>query len=201
MPLRIAIFVFPDVEVLDFAGPYEVFTTANRVARRLSGDVVPFEVLTVSECTPQIRARAGLHVLADAQFDQHGAIDVLVVPGGVVDAELKKPSVRDWIIRTDAQTQLTASICTGAFLLAAADLLHGRQVTTHWEDVPDLRRAYPTLTVQTGVRWVDQGKYVTSAGISAGIDMSLHLVQRLGGAALAEATARQLEFDWTRNPV
>ena len=200
MPIRVAIFVFDDIEVLDFAGPFEVFTTANRVAQRMHAGPAPFEVFTVSESATQIRARAGLRIAVDAQFADQRGIDVLLVPGGVVTQALQNPSVRAWIADTDKNTQITASICTGAFLLAQADLLHGRSVTTHWEDIPDLRAAFPTLMVQEGVRWVDQGKYVTSAGISAGIDMSLHLVARLAGSALAHATARQLEFDWTHNP-
>jgi transcriptional regulator GlxA family with amidase domain len=95
---------------------------------------------------------------------------------------------------------LVASICTGAFLLAKAGVLDGKAVTTHWEDIDDLKAMFPGLDVRTGQRWVDEGTVVTSAGISAGIDMSLHLVERLAGRALAERTARQMEFDWTENP-
>jgi transcriptional regulator GlxA family with amidase domain len=90
-------------------------------------------------------------------------------------------------------------VCTGAFLLAASGVLCDEKVTTHWEDVADLRAQFPQLQVQTGVRWVDEGAVVTSAGISAGIDMGLHLVQRLGGETLAVRTARQMDFAWTRN--
>jgi transcriptional regulator GlxA family with amidase domain len=90
-------------------------------------------------------------------------------------------------------------VCTGAFLLAQARLVAGKAVTTHWEDIDDLKAMFPGLDVRTGVRWVDEGAIVTSAGISAGIDMSLHLVERLGGRALAERTARQLDVDWVEN--
>ena len=200
MAMNVAIYVFKDVEVLDFAGPYEVFTTANRVAQRQRGGAAPFHVFTVSHQDAVCTARAGLSIHVDAQFFSHPVVDVLLVPGGVVSAELEKPPVIDWIRTTDATTTLTASVCTGAFLLAKAGLLEGRTVTTHWEDIADLRAAFPGLQVKADVRWVDQGKYVTSAGISAGIDMSLHLVSRLVDEALAVATARQLEFDWSRNP-
>jgi transcriptional regulator GlxA family with amidase domain len=117
----------------------------------------------------------------------------------VVTAELEQPEVIDWVRRVAGATKLTASVCTGAFLLAKAGVLDGRAATTHWEDVDDLKAMFPGLDVRTGVRWVDEGPVVSSAGISAGIDMSLHLVERLAGRALAERTARQLDFDWTEN--
>jgi transcriptional regulator GlxA family with amidase domain len=126
-------------------------------------------------------------------------VDCLVVPGGVVTAELGKPDVVAWIARAAKQTRITASVCTGAFLLAKAGLLDGLSVTTHWEDMAELREMFPALDVVEGPRWCDAGALVTSAGISAGIDMSLHLVRRLHGAALATRTARQMDFDWLDN--
>lgn len=100
---------------------------------------------------------------------------------------------------TAKEAKLVASVCPGAFLLAEAGLLDSLRVTTHWEDIPDLRKNYPNLTVLESKRWVDQGAIVTSGGISAGIDMSLHLVGRLYSSELAERTAKQMEFDWTKN--
>lgn len=197
MTRHVAIYLFEDVEVLDFAGPYEVFTTASRVAKRLSPDASPpFAVSAISRQAGAVRARAGLSMLPEARFGAHAPIDVLIVPGGVVDAELARPEVISWIAETAASTELTASVCTGAFLLAAAGLLDGRRVTTHWEDIPDLRQRFPALTVVENTPWVDEDGIVTSAGISAGIDMSLHLVERLAGRELAEATARQMEYRW-----
>lgn len=201
MPYTIGIYVFDDVEALDFAGPYEVFTTASRVHGRMNpGSAAPFSVVTIAAESRPIRVRAGIRILPDAVIADHPPLDVLIVPGGVVTSEQTKPATIDWIRRTDASTTLTASVCTGAFLLAEAGLLTGKQVTTHWEDIDDLRQQFPGLQVQEGLRWVDQGHIVTSAGISAGVDMSLHLVERLASRALAERTARQLEFDWTENP-
>lgn len=198
-PYRVAIYLFDDVEVLDFAGPYEVFTTAARVRQREDAAAPLFEVFTVARRPGLVRARAGLSVQPDHLIGQHPPVDLLIVPGGVVDAELGHADVRDWLQRTAAQAGIVASVCTGAFLLAQAGLLQGKTATTHWEDADALRRAFPELTVQTGCRWVDQGHVLTSAGISAGIDMSLHLVERLADRALAERTARQLDFDWTEN--
>ena len=200
MTIRVGIFLFDDVEVLDFAGPYEVFTTASRMAaRRNPAQAAPFTVVTLA-ATPQVRARAGLTVLADQALDNTPPLDLLIVPGGVVDAELQKPDVLQWISAQAGTAQWTASICTGAFLLAAAGLLDGRPATTHWEDLADLQARFPNVTVKEGVRWVDDGNVLTSGGISAGIHLSLHLVTRLAGQELAVATARQMEFDWEPNP-
>ena len=200
MTATVGIFVFENVEVLDFAGPYEVFTTASRVHRRSRpSDPDPFKVFTIGRTGTPIRARAGLGVHPDYHFTNHPPIDILVIPGGVVTQELAEPETAIWITTSSRTSRLTASVCTGAFLLAQAGLLNGKSATTHWEDVEDLRRMFPSLNVQTGKRWVDEGTVVTSAGISAGIDMSLHLIERIAGRELAIETARQIEFDWTEN--
>jgi len=200
MTCNVGIFVFNEVEVLDFAGPYEVFTTASRVHKRgHPGASDPFTVFTVGRTLDPVRARAGLSVFPDFGFDKHPDIDLLLIPGGVVTAELEKPEVIGWVAQTARRARLSASICTGAFLLARTGLLDRKSATTHWEDISDLRAMFPTVTVLEQLRWVDEGTVVSSAGISAGIDMSLHLVERLVSRQLAERTARQMEFDWTEN--
>lgn len=198
--LQVAILVFDDVEALDFAGPFEVFTTASRVLVRTQPERAPlFSVHCVARQRTPVRARAGLQILPDQDFASCPAADVLIVPGGVVDATLACSATLEWISQVSATAQITASVCTGAFLLASSGVLtHGR-ATTHWEDVADLRQRHPGLDVVDGVRWVDDGGPVTSAGISAGIDMCLHLVARLAGTELAERTARQMDFAWTHN--
>jgi len=197
--LRVAILAFDEVEALDLAGPYEVFTTASRMRQREAPDAPPpFEVVCVARDRQPVRARAGMTLLPTHGFADVPATDVLVVPGGVVDAVMACGDTLGWVADTARRATLTASVCTGAFVLAASGVLQHGPVTTHWEDADDLGRRFPALQVRTGVRWVDQGAIVTSGGISAGIDMSLHLVARLGGMALAERTARQMEFTWTR---
>jgi transcriptional regulator GlxA family with amidase domain len=194
VPTSVAIYVFPEVEVLDFAGPYEVFTTASRVfSRRNPSADPPFHVFTVAQQRAPLKARAGLVVQPDFAFDSAPPVDLLVVPGGVVDAELTKAEVIDWIRACSGRARVTASVCTGAFLLAKAGLLQGKAATTHWEDIADLRRQFPDVLVKDGLRWVDEGAVVTSAGIAAGIDMSLHLVSRLASPELASLTARQMD--------
>lgn len=196
MTRTVGIYLFDEVEVLDFAGPFEVFSTATRVKARLQPGAPPaFEVVTIADRVRMVKARGGLRVQAQFGIAHHPALDVLVIPGGVVTAELQRQAIIDWIARTASTATLTASVCTGAFLLAKAGLLRGKAATTHWEDIEDLRAMFPDLQVQSAVRWVDNGPVITAAGISAGIDMSLHLVARLEGEALARKTARQMEFE------
>ena len=192
----IGIYVYDEVEVLDFAGPFEVFTTASRVFARQNPGASQFNVYLIAGRNALVAARADFNIQPHYTLSNHPKLDVLIVPGGVHVAEMAKPDVIDWIRRTAETTQLTASVCTGAFLLAKAGLLEGKTVTTHWEDIPDLRTLFPSLDVEEDVAWVDNGKIITSAGISAGIEMALHLVARLAGLDLAIRTARQMQYTW-----
>ncbi len=195
----VGIYVYPEAEVLDFAGPFEVFTTASRVAAR-RGDESPFSVLTLARQPGPVLARAGFRHLPDALIGDHPPLDLLIVPGGNERAERDEPTLMAWLQRTAPTLEVLASVCTGAFLLAGAGLLDGRRVTTHWEDVAELARLYPALTVQDTGRWIDEGDVVTSAGISAGLDMALHLVARSAGEELAMATAHQMDYHWLSRP-
>ncbi len=192
---NIGIYIYDQAEVLDFSGPFEVFSTASRITQGST----PFNVFLISEEASEVVARAGYRVIPDFALDQHPPLDVLIVSGGVHRSQMHKPEVVDWIARQAESVSIVASVCTGAFLLAAAGVIVDHDVTTHWEDVVDLQQKFPRLNVLREVRWVDDGKIVTSGGISAGIDMSLHLVSKLHSFELAEATAKQMEFSWTRN--
>ncbi|WP_419813445.1 DJ-1/PfpI family protein [Bacterioplanoides sp.] len=191
--MNVGIFIYDQAEVLDFAGPFEVFSTANRLATP-----TPFNVFLVAEQAQTINARGGLSVVPHYSFQNHPDIDVLIVVGGVHTEVLTKPEVISWVANTAANTTYVASVCTGVFILAEAGVVTNQTVTTHWEDIGELQQNYPGLTVVDGRRWVDQGKIISSGGISAGIDMSLHLVERLTNLTLAEKTARQMEFDWRK---
>jgi transcriptional regulator GlxA family with amidase domain len=194
---RIGVLAFDEVEVLDLGGPFEVFTTASRVAQRgRPAAPPPFEVVILSTDGRAVHARGGLVIVPHGDLAGASQLDLVIVPGGVVTAVEQDPLVTGWLRARAREAEVVASVCTGAFVLAAAGLLDGREVTTHWEDQADLAAAYPALAVVADRRWVDGGSVVTSAGISAGIDMALHLVARLEGRDLAEATARQMEYDW-----
>ena len=195
--MNIGIYVYDDVEVLDFTGPYEVFTTAARVRMRQNPEARKlFEVFLIAEREGLITARADFKVLPHYSIEDHPKVDVLVVPGGVQVHELEKSKVVALLTKIGPTTQLTASVCTGAFLLAKANLLDGQPCTTHWEDLPDLRLMFPSLDVKEDIPWVDNGHMIPSAGISAGIEMALHLVARLAGKELALKTARQMQYTW-----
>jgi transcriptional regulator GlxA family with amidase domain len=198
MTKPVGIYVFDEVEVLDFAGPFEVFSTASRVKARLVPESpAPFEVFTVAATAGTVRARGNLGIVPHFNLKNHPPLDILIVPGGVVTSELQRDHVIGWIKQASQSALITASVCTGAFLLAQAGLLNDKQATTHWEDLDNLQAMFPKLAVVRDVRWVDSGTIVTAAGISAGIDMSLHLVARVESEELARQTAHQMEFAWT----
>lgn len=194
--MNIGIYLYDEAEVLDFSGPFEVFTTASRVCK---AKTKPFEVFLISETGKEVVARAGYKVTPNYGFHNHPNIDVLIVSGGVHTHELEKTEVINWVATQSKRVKLIASVCTGAFLLAKAQVIKKHNVTTHWEDIDDLKEMFPELTIVKGVRWVDEGDLVTSGGISAGIDMSLHLVSKLQSVSLAEDTAKQMEFLWLKN--
>ena len=194
-PLQVAILVFPDAEVLDFAGPFEVFSVASRLARGEQG-LAPFEVFLVGKDGGEVAARHGLRVTPSHSFATVPRADLLIVPGGAVTEALADDAVLEWIWQAHRHTQITASVCTGAFFLAKLGLLDGLAATTHWEDMEHLKAAAPLTELRGGVPYVVQGKIFTSGGISAGIEMCLYLVARLAGADLARRTARQMEYRW-----
>ncbi len=195
-PVRVGILVYDEVEVLDCCGPFEVFSVADRLHTRTS-DTALFEVSLLA-ATPEVVARGGLVLRAHATLDADPEVDVLVVAGGVTDVVEQDTGVTGWIARTP--TRLTASVCTGAFLLAQAGVLTDQRVTTHWEDQQALQARWPALRVESARRWVRDGDLFTSGGISAGIDLSLHLVEVLAGRELALATAHQMEYRWHEDP-
>lgn len=195
--LSVGILVFDDVEILDFSGPYEVFSTAARVAARICTAQPKFRCFLMAAEMRPIHARGGMKVLPDCVLLPSSDLDVLIVPGGDVSKVLGNREVTGWIRNQAKDTMITASVCTGAFLLAEAGLLDGLSATTHWEDQTEMEARFQQVNVRRDVPWVDCGKVVTSGGISAGIDMSLHLVERLAGRQLAEATAKQMEYRWS----
>lgn len=198
LPVRsVGILIFDDVEVLDFCGPFEVFTVARPPGEH-ADEARLFDVVTLASERRPIACRGGLLVQPQATLDDHPPLDILVVPGGQgTRRERGNDRLLDWIATRSRQTELTTSVCTGAFLLAECGLLDQRRATTHWASVDWMRAQYPAVTMLDSVRVVDEGAAITSAGISAGIDMALHVVTRLHGLDTAAWTARRMEYDWT----
>lgn len=193
----VGILVFDGVEVLDFCGPFEVFaTTVMPGADPLDEAARPFRVLTIAEKAGAVRCTGGLLVQPHHTIADHPPLDILVVPGGYgTRREVSNDRLLDWIAGQNERTELTTSVCTGTFLLAARGILDGLPATTHWASIERLRMTYPAVEVREGVRFVDNGRVLTSAGVSAGIDMALHVVGRLLGEEVASTTARRMEYE------
>jgi transcriptional regulator GlxA family with amidase domain len=196
-PRNVGILIFPDVEILDFCGPFEVFASATLPAQT-DGDPEThlFEVFTIAERPHVVTCRGGLLVQPNHMLDDHPPLDLVVIPGGYgTRREQENPVILDWIARQRRTGALTTSVCTGAFMLGAAGLLDGLRATTHWTTIDGLRTSLPTADVLSDARVVDEGEIITSAGVSAGIDMALHVVRRLHGDEVARRTARDMEYD------
>jgi transcriptional regulator GlxA family with amidase domain len=196
-PRNVGILIFPDVEILDFCGPFEVFASATLPAQTDDGpEMRLFEVFTIAERSELVACRGGLLVQPNHTLDDHPPLDLVVIPGGYGTLrEQENPVILDWITRQRRTGALTTSVCTGAFLLGAAGLLDGLRATTHWTTIDGLRTHLPATDVLADVRIVDEGEIITSAGVSAGIDMALHVVRRLHGDEVARRTARDMEYD------
>ncbi|WP_182104380.1 DJ-1/PfpI family protein [Niallia taxi] len=190
----VGVLLFDDVEVLDFAGPFEVLSIAGFKDRE---DVKPFKVETVSETGKSISARNGLQVVPDYSFDTAPYFDILIVPGGPGArlTELHNNKLINWIKEQDKRTEMTTSVCTGALLLAQAGLLDGKRATTHWASYDLFADLFKKVAVVREVKFVDEGRIVTSGGISAGIVMAFHLVERLVGIEEKWMTANRMEYD------
>ena len=158
--------------------------------------VGPLEVFTVAETAELVTTSSGMQVQPRYTFANHPPIDLLVVPGGDTRQSQKSPVVLEWLRTVTASARLTTSACTGAFLLATIGLLDGRRATTHWGALDQLEERFPKVQVQRNTSWVDEGDVITAAGISAGIDMSLHVVDRLLGRPQAEEVAHMIEYSW-----
>ncbi len=193
--LTVGILIFDDVEVLDFCGPFEVFAVSGIVS---NGQNEPkTRVYNIAQTDRVVNARGGFLAQPHYTFDNHPPLDLLVVPGGWgTRREIDNPVLIEWLAKVTAQTKLNSSVCTGSFLLGKIGLYDGLKVTTHWASLDRMAETFPKVSVQREVRWVDEGHIVSSAGISAGIDMSLHLVERIFGREHALATARQMEYNW-----
>jgi transcriptional regulator GlxA family with amidase domain len=189
--MRIAIALFEDAEELDWAGPWEVLSAW---ARHWPQDGV--EVLTVAETLEPIRCAKGLRVLADCTWEQLGPIDVLVYPGGIgTRVQLGRADGRARMRSLAAAGTLMTSVCTGALVFADAGLLDGRPATTHWGSLELLATLGERIDVRPEARYVDDGEIVTAAGVSAGIDMALHLVARLHSVQRGADVRRAIQYD------
>lgn len=182
--VRVGIVLFDGVEIIDFAGPYEVFGTAG------------FGVVTLSPDGKPVKTAMGLAVAPDASFADAPPIDVLLVPGGDVGDAARDARILNFIRQRMGDSRYVLSVCTGAFILGRAGVLDGLKATTFRPSIDALAKRYPKVHVIKDVRWADNGKVITSAGLSSGIDTALHLVAKLRGMDEARTAAMTLEYDW-----
>jgi transcriptional regulator GlxA family with amidase domain len=194
---NVGVLVFDGVAVLDVAGPFEVLTRARLepgVESRHAEDDALFDVFTVGKTTEPVTATGGMVILPRHSFADAPRVDLLLVPGGFgTRPMLQDAETVEWIRRTAASAQRTASVCTGALLLARAGLLDGRRATTHWGAFGLLTSLAKNVTVDREARFVDDG-VMTSAGMASGMDLALHIVEALFGRAVADETARYIEY-------
>lgn len=190
MKTNVAILIFDDVEVLDFAGPFEVFAVTDELHEHQA-----FHTFTLGLKPGTVRARNGLKVVPDFTLENCPSPQIIIVPGGQGRrALMQMPALHEWLRRKSRTAEIVMSVCTGAFVLARAGLLDGLRVTTHHRSIAELREFAPQFEVVDDERFTDNGKFITAAGISAGIDCSLHVVARLLGADAADRTAAHMEY-------
>jgi transcriptional regulator GlxA family with amidase domain len=201
LPLTVGILIFDQVEVLDVAGPFEVFSVTRLNEERRQEEPSPFRVILVSEKLGQVLAIGGLRLTPDVTFHDCPDLDLLMVPGGWgTRKEVKNDTLLKWIAaRAASKAKLTASVCTGSSLLGKAGLLDGREATTHWRVFDFLQEAAPKTKIRRDVLFTMVEPIFTSAGVSAGIDLALRIVNHFFGDKIAEATAQQMEYPYPKS--
>lgn len=188
---HIGILLFDDFEELDAVGPWEVLAFWTREYPEDG-----WTVSTFSRDGAPVRAAKGLQVTPDQSYDTVPELDVLIYPGGVgTRAHLRDDAQLDWVRAQRQFVPLITSVCTGSLVYAAAGLLAGRPATTHWGSLDLLQELEPTLQLRADDRFVDDGDLITASGVSAGIDMALHLVDRLAGTERARTVRRGIQYD------
>ena len=202
--INVGIFIFDEVEVLDFAGPFEVFSRTRLLKgaeSRRSNDSAPFNPFTVSIDTKPLIATGGLKIIADYTFNNFPKIDILIVPGGYGTRTLLNNEILlKWIKAVSDKANITASVCTGSLLLAKAGLLEGKRATTHWGAIEALKSISKDIQVITERRVVND-EIITSAGVSSGIDMAFMIVENLYGEEVASDTSKYIEFHRSKENV
>lgn len=192
---NIAVLIYDDIELMDFCGPYDVFSMANK----MNGKKL-FNIYTVAEATGDIETQNGLIVKAKYSVKNCPEADILIIPGGKgARKEMNNPNILKWIKEYSSKAQLILSVCTGALLLASCGLLDGLAAATHHNAVELLKKTAPKAKVMTDQRYVDNGKIVLSAGVASGIDMSLYVLGKLSGEALVLKVKENMEYNWSEN--
>ena len=194
---QVGILIFPDVEVLDFCGPFEVFSVTRLNEERRREEPSPFAVALIAETMDPVVATGGLRVQPDYTLADAPRLDILVVPGGWgTRREITNERLLHFIAERARVVETLTSVCTGAMLLGKTGVLDGRHATTHWRSLGWMRESFPAVMVEDAQHVVEDGNVLTSAGISAGIDMALRVVTRYCSEAVGRASARHMEYPY-----
>lgn len=192
---NVVMLIFPGVELLDFCGPYEVLSACRLDESRRREEPSPFAVTLAAETLDPVACANGPRFLPDTTLAQCPKPDVLLVPGGMgVRTQIDNVPLLDWIAAVGGQVETLAGVCTGSMLLGKAGMLDGKRATTHFASLPWMREMFPTVAVDDAHHVVADGRILTSAGISAGIDLAFRIVAQYHGQAVAQATARHMEY-------
>jgi transcriptional regulator GlxA family with amidase domain len=197
MQKTVGILVFNDIEVLDFCGPFEVLSVARLDESKRVETLSTFDVKLISMTKEVVFTKGNMKVIPDFDFETCPRLDILIVPGGMGTRKLMyDENVLDFIQQKAKEVELLTSVCTGSLILANAKLLEGINATTHWKSLERLENEFKNIKVCKDKHFVEEGNIITSAGISAGIDMALHIVKRYCGEEVAKATAKHMEYPY-----
>ena len=198
--ITVGILIFDNVEVLDFTGPYEVFSVTRELDKPDFTDPCPFEIIIVSEYLRKVKTMGGMRVIPNYNFEDFPSVDILIVPGGLGERlEHSNPIIHHFLKAQSKKVKTLASVCTGAFFLANAGIINGKRATTHSLSLDRLEEGFPEIDVIRDKRYTEDGNIITSAGISAGIDMSLYIVSKYLGEEVARLTAREMGYPYPEN--
>jgi transcriptional regulator GlxA family with amidase domain len=193
--IPVAFLISADAQVIDFAGPWEVFQDVHVPGRGSTMDeMMPFQLYTVAESTQPVRATGGLRIVPDFDFSTAPVPKLIVVPA----QSEPTAAAKEWLRKTSRQTDVTMSVCTGAFVLGAAGMLAGQAATTHHAYYDEFAKSFPDVQLKRGVRFVENENISTAGGLTSGIDLALHVVQRYYGVEIAQRTASYMEHESSR---
>lgn len=199
---NVGILIFENVEVLDFCGPFEVFSVTRLDEEKRWDEPSPFRVFLVAQTKNPVVTTGGMKVLPDYDLDDCPSLDILVVPGGWgTRKEMNNDRLISWIGDRAKHLETLTSVCTGAFLLGRAGLLDGKRATTHWGSLDWMQKRFPAIQIERQMHYVEEGNLITAAGISAGIDMALRVVTCYFGEAVARNTAKYMEYPFPESNV
>lgn len=197
MKKRVGIFIFDDIEVLDFCGPFEVLSVTRVEELKREKSTSAFEIKLISILGEKVITKGGMKVEADYSFETCPKLDILIIPGGLGTRKLMyEEIVLNFVKQKASEVELLSSVCTGSLILASARLLENTKATTHWKSLQRMEDEFKNVKVIKDKNFVEDKNIITSAGISAGIDMALYIVKKYFGEEVARNTAKHMEYTY-----